>query len=51
MKFKIRDFSESTRQLFAPEVDLFASENNFKINKVVSKYFCKKAWKTDAFKF
>lgn len=39
------------KQLFAPEVDLFASENNFKVNKFVSRYFCEKAWKTDAFTF
>lgn len=44
-------FQRVVKQLFAPEVDLFASENNFKVNKFVSRYFCEKAWKTDAFTF
>lgn len=39
-------FQRVAKQLFAPEVDLFASENNFKVNKFVSRYSFEKAWKT-----
>lgn len=44
-------FHRITKQFFCPDVDLFASDENYKIQKYVSWCFSPNAWKIDAFTF